>query len=321
LIVFLADAVFASSQAGLALLSVFHLAYEGWHRVQIDPPHQAFHGWLERQDEITRSEVELAVEIGEERDVLEIPPDLSIRIGDVGAPDWAADPPRLPLKEALRLLSKPLRLVVENRHNDGAFLRAVGLLPWRRRLQQALDKGWIEVEHGGGSDTRTRLQAADREEALRLWALFDSDAREPGRPSPVSEALSETCRRKGISHHRLARRAIENYLPVKALQAWAHGSAGNLRASRRRTADAFASMAPGQRHHYNMKHGFQGDQKSTIPPLYATFKDHRDLQQGFGRDIASLFQQQLFAIREEWLVKDGQQPETVSMLQSILRRL
>jgi hypothetical protein len=325
LIVLLEDDVFASPHTRLDLLAVLQLGFD-WHRVQTDPPYEpaanrGINRWLQRLDERTREEAELALEIGMEQAVFGLPSDLSIRIGDVQTAEWTANPPRLPLTEALRLLRKPLRLLVENRHNDGAFLRAVAPSPWRSHLRDALDRGQIEIEHGGGSDMKTQLERASLEEGLRLWALFDSDAREPGRPSAASEALRQACLRKGVPHHRLSRRAIENYLPAKALQGWAHNSSGNLRTSRRRKADAFASMRPDQRHHYNMKHGFQGDRKDGIPSFYEDFAGHSDLQEGFGRDIASLYHQEPLIIREEWLDKDGQLQEMLSMVQSILRRL
>lgn len=141
------------------------------------------------------------------------------------------------------------------------------------------------------------------------------------KPSQQSEALRHACLGAGIPYHQLLRRASENYLPVKALQGWVESSAGNLRTSRRRKANAFASMSPVHRSHYGMKHGFQGDRKEGIPAFYGAFADHADLQDGFGRDIASLYHQEHFPVREEWLEKDGQYPETLAMIQSILRRL
>ena len=327
MIVILEDEIFASSSyARLDLLNVLGFGFAGWHRIQTDPPYQpdadcAINHWLEGLDEMTREEVEFAFAVGLEQDVLGIPADLEIRIGDIRIADWTAAPPRLPLSEALNLLQRPLHLLVENRHNDGAFLRAVVPSPWRRAFLKALEQRWIEIEHGGGSDMRTRLETASREEAMRLWALFDSDAREPGRPSAASEALCQSCFRKGISCHRLQRRAIENYLPVKALQGWAHISSGNLRISRVRTANTFAGMEPDQRHHYNMKQGFRGDRDKGIPAMFGAFTDHPDLQNGFSESIASLYHEENFQIREEWLAKDGQQPETLAIVQSILRRM
>lgn len=168
---------------------------------------------------------------------------------------------------------------------------------------------------------KTRVRTATSEEALRLWALFDSDAREPGKPSPSSEELSQSCISRGLSHHRLSRRAIENYLPVKALEAWAYNSPKNSRDGRRRSVKAFASMKPEQRHHYHMKKGFQADRKSGIPDLFDPHSNHSDLQRGFGEEVTSLFHQREFPLREEWLLKDGQRQEVLLMAQAVFRRL
>ena len=73
-----------------------------------------------------------------------------------------------------------------------------------------------------------------------------------------------------------------------------------------------------------MKGGFERDRRgdnASIPALYGDLADSRDLQSGFGSDISALFKERAFSIREEWLVKDGQQQETLDMIQSILRRL
>jgi hypothetical protein len=169
---------------------------------------------------------------------------------------------------------------------------------------------------------RARLEeVATREEAIRLWAMFDSDAREPGRPSARSEELRQSCLKRGIAYHRLLRRESENYLPAKALQAWAQISAGNLRKSRRRKADAFADMRPEQRHHFNMKGGFRADLGHGIPSLFDSVAGHADLQSGFGEDIAALYRDQRISIREDWLARDGQQEETRQMIQAILQRM
>lgn len=266
----------------------------------------------------------MAFAIGVEEESLGSPSAIYLRIGEVAQADWSSTPPRLPIETALRFLRKPLRLLVENRQNDGAFLRRVVPEPWRRKLLRSLDNGWVEIGHGGGSDMRSQILASTQDEALRLWALFDSDAREPGRPSPASEELRGVCLEKQVPHHRLQRRAIENYLPVRALEAWAYLGKGNVRAQRRRAVAAFASMPEAHRHHYNMKGGFERDRRDPsagIPELYGELADHKDLQSGFANDIAVLFQERDFPIREEWLAKDGHQEETLDMVQSIFRHL
>lgn len=327
MIVLLEDEIFNSSRTvHLDLLSVFGLGREGRHRLQTDPLYNsmassAINTWLNRLDQQTREEAVLALEIGLEQDVLGTPSEVSIRVADLATPDWNTTPPRLPLPYALRLLQRPLSLLVENRHNDGAFLQAVIPTPWREHLLRSLEKGWIDFDHGGGTDMKTRVRTAKFEEALRLWALFDSDAREPGKPSPSSEELRHACVLRRIPHHRLSRRAIENYLPVKALEAWVHISPRNSREGRRRSVAGFASMQPEQRHHYHMKKGFEADRKSGVPDLFDSHSNRPELQRGFGDEITSLFHQLNFPIREEWLLKDGQRGEAISMAQAIFRRL
>ena len=208
-------------------------------------------------------------------------------------------------------------MLVENRHNDGAFLRSVAPSSVREELQEALDNRWIEIEHGGGADMKTRIKTATLEEAMRLWVLSDSDAREPGRPSSFQQALSQLCADQGVSRHLLQRRAIENYLPAQALDAWTYSGSRSSQEARRNKVKSFARLQPAQRHHYNMKRGFDDD-RPNIPPLFDDCADHPHLQSGFGEDIASRFHQ---PIQEGWLRRDDQHAETLSMVQSILRRL
>lgn len=326
MIVTLEDSLFTSSPT-LQLLSVIRLGFEGWHLIQTDPvfdpaADRAVNRWLARQDESAREEVQLTFEMGLEEAALGIPLERSLRITEDPASDWSANPPCVSLEVALPLLRAPLRVLVENRQNDGAFLQTVAPRPWREKLRQAIQRRWIELEHGGGADMQARLATLTREEALRLWAMFDSDAREPGKPSELSERLCGTCHQQKVPYHRLQRRSIENYLPVKALESWAYTGGRNRRSSRRRIVAAFSHMQPEQRHHYNMKGGFERDRRSPgskIPPMYDEHLENPDLQHGFGNDIADLFQERTFPLREEWLAKDGQQQEMLDMVQAILR--
>ena len=322
MIVIIEDEVFAAPSNSLDLLGVFQLGATGRHRVQTDPlypsPGSKLERWLQRlADESLRDEVKLALEIGLEQDARGLPADISIRITADRQPRWTSSPPRLPLKTAHSFLQEKLRLLVENRHNDGAFIRAVAPGSVREELSKALEDGWIEIEHGGGMDMRTRIETASRQEAMRLWALSDSDAREPGRPSKLQEALGRLCAHRGVAHHLLQRRASENYLPPQALEAWVYSGPKSTHDSRRDTVKTFARLKPKQRHHYNMKRGFNGD-RPNIPSLFDDCSQHPHLQSGFGENIAVRFHQ---PIQEEWLRKDGQQPETLAMVQSILRRL
>ncbi len=195
-------------------------------------------------------------------------------------------------------------------------------LPWRYHYLKLLEQGWVKLGHGGGlPEMKTQIKGISRGEALRTYALFDSDARRPGEASVQSEDLRRTCGRCGVSHHQLKRRSIENYLPVKALLAWAFSGPKHSREARRKTAESFAKMEETQRHHFNLKGGFEKDRHHGIPSFYGEHENDPWLRNGFGEAIGSLFHERDFPIREDWLVRDGQRQETTEILQSIFRRL
>lgn len=327
MIVILEDDVFACGLAEpLALAALLRLGFEGRHRVRTDPPWApelplAVNRWLEAQSLDLREQAELALLSGLEDEVKTFSSDLKLRVAPTPAPDWG-DPPRLPLEQALRILERPLRLMVEDEANDGAFLRTVAPAHWRGELVAALEKGWLGLEHGGGLPRMPpQLENRSKIEIMRLWVLFDSDAREPGKPSAESEAMRELCERRGIEYHQLRRRAAENYLPLPALAAWTHLGPRSRRKERTEKYLAFKEMSREQRHYYPMRGGFQKDEKAGIPELFSEFAQRPALRFGFGKSIRALFKQKHFRFHEEWLHKDGQQAETTAMTQAILRRL
>ncbi len=327
MIVIIEDEIFASPSAGqLNLLGLFRLGFDGKHRIQADPIYglsqdTALDRWLEQLPQLQREEVVLALEAGLEEDASGILPDFAIRVGTVKEADWEASPLRLPLAAALKWLSEPLYLLLENLSNDGEFLRVVAPSPWRDHYLKLLEDRFVDINHGGGvGDMKSRVEQIKRREALRMFALFDSDARLPGEPSAQSEGLKHACGNGGVAHHQLRRRNIESYLPVKALMAWANKSVKGSR-ERRKKVEAFARMNDLQRHHFNLKGGFEKDRHHEIPPFYGEHASNPWLRNGFGETIGSLFHEKDFPILEEWLIRDGQRQETTEILQSIFRRL
>ena len=164
-----------------------------------------------------------------------------------------------------------------------------------------------------------RRQAAaltDPVRALRMWLLFDSDAMRPRRPSEASSELAHACERRGLPYHQLARRAIENYIPLPALRKW------HRRPEQKRRVRALGKLTPEQRHHYNMKHGFAGDvtRASEAGDLYDDLNaDVRSaLEHGIGKDIAELFGQEGFPMEAWWFHADGQSSETARMVGMLL---
>lgn len=332
MIVVVEEAVFTSLRTThMELVEVFRFGLEGRHRVQVDPVFRAegrgpVHDWIEDQSRELQDEISLALEAGIEEEVRGIPADHTVRIADIQAPEWNAEPPRLPLGTGMKLLRQPLKLYLENHIHDRAFLETVALGRWRKELRRAFEQGLVEPAHGGGLTEMKKTaeaRAPHPGSRLRHWFLFDSDAWEPGRPSKHSEELRATCEGLGYPHHQLERRASENYLPSQALHGWASLARTGQQRDRQKKVEAFGAMEPVQRHHYNMKRGFQGDQKDQsqeIPELFGDLpKREPELRIGFGPDIGKLYQE--FDFPDRWLVQDDQRDETNRILQGIFRAL
>lgn len=173
--------------------------------------------------------------------------------------------------------------------------------------------------------------------AYRSWAIFDSDALVPYKPSSEARNKSEACQASRVRHHMLVRRAIENYLPHEELNSLIPQTPKTL--PQRKAVGALGRLRPDQRAHFNMKSGFQGDQKrlgpggSDVhqkPTVDAHFDDVRAndrhaLATGFGSDIARLFAPAPEAgrpsISEAARRRDGQADEMVPLFRRIVRSL
>ncbi|MFC7693838.1 hypothetical protein ACFQY5_34220 [Paeniroseomonas aquatica] len=90
--------------------------------------------------------------------------------------------------------------------------------------------------------------------------MFDSDALRPNVPSDQSERLKSKCLETGLPFHQLQRRSIESYLPLPALSGWAYNER-KYRAVRHPIFQAYSAMSKVQKHHYNLKNGFEADAK------------------------------------------------------------
>jgi hypothetical protein len=341
LIVTVEDRVFSAvSSDPFDLMELLGSAWRGWHDLQIDPPWAPgealeVNRWLEKQSPEVQERAELALASGPEMLNRREAGSSRLRITSA-AEDWAADVPRLPLARAVALLRRPLRLMVEDQANDGMFLRTVTPEDRRPALERALDEGRIEIVHGGGLDRmKPQIERASLAEIMRLWVLFDSDAKQsPARDwaSPDSKKICEICREKKIACHQLQRGAAENYLPLDALAHWTQlgerkGRKGELltgsaRKQREKIYLAFKRMSPEQRYYYPMKQGFSWFTKRQreIPELYSDISRDPELKDGFPK-AAELFRQEHFKFHEEWLRKDHQQDETARMARSIFRCL
>ncbi|SDA14724.1 hypothetical protein [Sphingomonas sp. NFR15] len=229
---------------------------------------------------------------------------------------------QLPLDEVLRLLDRPKRLWVENDRNDRYFWLAMMASDLREMFLDFERRGVVEFSSRGGLDElRASLEAQVARGAsgpLDSWVLFDSDGEVPGHRSASANAMASFCQAAGISHHCLSRRAIENYLPLKALWSWADGAKSDRRPMRRAAVDAYKRMNVEQRYHYHLKSGWPKPESQQVKDFYASVsqRDKISLRNGISNNIAQQFEKYLEQIRG-WIDAEGMDVGVQNTLEAI----
>jgi hypothetical protein len=207
---------------------------------------------------------------------------------------WGSNPPRLTLEDALVLAEVPLRIVVENKRNDGAFVGQIVSAPRRTAFERALHHGWLRFEHGGGNDVLGYAEAlADQpNEVLRSWALLDSDASALNKPSKDASDRRKALRDANVEVHLLERRAIENYLPPSVLFDWAKLPSGRNKARERRerraAAEKFKQLSVAQKHYGRLKSVLGSDAGPIYRDARLEFPAGWVQQEGFQREADAI---------------------------------
>ena len=286
----------------LALMVLLWLGSVGRHRV-IPHPDRApsYLAWLAALDPATARAWTSMVNGSLDREVTK-PAHWELVLAATRDAAWQRPTPTIPIGEAVDLLLQPYRIVLENNVNDRAFLLALCGRDEAGTLAEAERRAWLVFEMGGGSAVVPRVHEIRRTEALRRMAsvLVDSDAmRAPKRRADGTQESHEDVegdqarqvRRAagdallGVHLHVLRRRAIESYLPSAALRR--HLGADD------RIVAALDRLSPAQRHHFNMKGGFDKDAPNAARAdgLYDSLhpRVRERLREGFGVDIAKLF--------------------------------
>jgi hypothetical protein len=312
----------------LDLLALLQLGFEGRHLMTTDPlDDPRVSEWLAARAQDESLECRLALEAGV-RVQLRTPSAFSVRI------QTGAFPPRverreliLSLSEALEFLRSPFQVLLEDKLHDREFILAIAKPEWRERLLEMERKKWLHFEHGGGLSRMPETVRKARQSPvtrLCLWVLFDSDSLAPGKPSEPVRKFMGICG-ADIAFHCLERRAVENYLPLMALEHWASYDSGSHEHTR--TFRAFKSMTPSCRAHYNLKHGFHGDSRrddhANVGTLYDDLppQTRQALDHGFGPTIASLFARHTWSNWEWWMDAGQEREEGGRIIQSLFSRI
>ncbi|EYF00395.1 hypothetical protein [Chondromyces apiculatus] len=328
---FIEDEVFRSPDFSLKALSLFTLSFQRGHPIELDESGAAFQRWLGRRGADDREACEFVIRFSLEQESRN-PSRTRVIVATTSKSDWDAEVPRLTLNDALKLLEKPFRVLLEDSHTDRNFLLCMANERQRRFLEKAVRDGALRFDHGGGVERMTKEVEIDMRDdpsvRFTLWLLFDSDARRPGLPSHGVRKLAATCGPR-IPHHQLRRRFIENYLTLNSLHGWAYSDRTRLR-SRVPVFEAFMKMSDVQRHHYNMKRGFAGDggagagTNRSGPGAGDLYDDLGDdnreaLKGGFAQDIASLYAENV--VQERDLHREGALAEMTPVIDDLIARI
>lgn len=198
---------------------------------------------------------------------------------------------------AARFADKPLRVLVENRRSDGAFLKRV-----IEELDPVLKKWWnqdpqpVKIDSlGGKGEMETEVERVTSQSPRpRFVVIMDSDRCAPeDSPSREAIAVENLCERHEIPCWVLEKRESENYLPEELLELRRDCGADHVL-----RIDAWARLSDDQKDFYNMKNGLpdasSNSGSSASGPSVSEARlfedlgaeDRRTLSGGFGKKVS-----------------------------------
>ncbi|MCP3997239.1 MAG: hypothetical protein GY722_19600 [bacterium] len=212
-------------------------------------------------------------------------------------------------------LGQPLRILMENIESDGLFLDAILDVLGTDELRElrTCTPPALEYDSPGGSELPKRIEHYLDDPAWqgiprRLFVFTDSDRLTHGgdlAPDSVARQVTKLCKDRDVPYRVLRKRAIENYLPQEALEAWA---ASPGRTSVRPRVAMMARLDTEQRDYFPMKLGFlkgipKGQEDLFAAPRWLEEDRSNFLrpERWFGPDIVHLFRDHRDAITPEAL--------------------
>jgi hypothetical protein len=275
------------------LFSLSRFAWEEKHRLFIvEDGSGAYQAWLDAYPEVTREEWELVTDLSIRSEALE-PSTLSILLSETEEADWGSIVAKVPISDGLNLLRAQFEVFVENARNDRAFLMSMATPEQRSKLAEHEAKDGVRFNGAGGIGEMKVLLETERYRRASAryltWVAHDSDALQPGAPSDQAQAVGNVCEALGLKHYMLERRAIENYLPLPSLEAWARSKP----LKRLKLFRAYSRLSDQQRWHFNLKGGFHDDSPRAheAGSLYDDLSEAAkiSLATGFGKRIGELY--------------------------------
>jgi hypothetical protein len=291
------------------LLRLFATAVDGRHRVQpAGTPSNAWSTWLEALPADAQEAVKFAADWSTKENASR-PSSITFDVALRTQSAWSKD--ELTLGDAVDLAYRPHYLFLENAESDGCFLMAMLTVEERDWLENLREREWLVFYTAGGLleiPKHVAWAKKARARLVRAAVLFDSDAVEAPASTPESDAnfmkrlhenslaVLKTCREAQagddaiLAHYVLRRRAIENYIPMAALERWADSVNGSNRRNRQKLVAAFAALPADRRHRYHLKKGYAKDRKrKPRPPTWLPATTALPLETGFSAAISDCF--------------------------------
>lgn len=166
------------------------------------------------------------------------------------------------LVEAIHFLNQPVLIVVENRLNDGHFVKAIiKHFDKKGTIVKHLENRWLKIENAGGKNNFINYLKAElktyrslpkpNHRYLRVFVIADSDKKSPN-SDPKNQNLIDFLRENDIKSHILQKREIENYLPNETI--------GSI-LDNREFVDAYLRLDSIQKDYFDLEKGFDKRRK------------------------------------------------------------
>jgi hypothetical protein len=199
-------------------------------------------------------------------------------------------------EEALVILEKELKLILENSENDAFFIKSLmkNFKKKSKKINKHLSEGWLSFSMGGGSTIPNVIRSEKQwfennkdkfpKESyvyLRCFVLIDSDKAYPNALIEAKQNWIKFFKENHVQYHILAKREIENYMPDIVFDTIQNN---------REYIDAYLALSAIQKDYFDIEKGFNNKNYKQLPldiqDLYSAIPDrHKEiLRKGLDMD-------------------------------------
>lgn len=209
--------------------------------------------------------------------------------------EWNLDTPKIKLTTAIHLVGKQMEVWLENRRNDGAFIKSILDEGTVRELDKKRSIAQFDyISFGGISELKMNLRDGKNSLGFRnkRFVICDSDAPKKNSPHKEATEVVDLCKSNKISFHCLERRSIENYLPIDYLieKVDTRNKQGLHKVNTLKYIKS--NFSDEQRFHYHFKKGFKNSESCKSGIYTHCIKNtefYSYIRNGFGEGYADSY--------------------------------